>query len=157
MDGNDGSGAEGQIDYSWLQRQLAAAGLNAEGGGPEAWFDPSDGLVSAIFELCEDGCGDPPKPLEELLSKLPPAAEGAPVETSAFNINTPGPDGDSALHIAALYGQLPCVKALLAAGASPHIVNQADGSTVLHDAVAGGYGEIAELVLSGKLFIKHSS
>lgn len=152
-------------DYEWLQNQLAAAGLESEGalaGGQYSaeaeWEDPSvDGLLTSIFQLCEAGCGNPATALVDLISRLSiagPSADGSmEVNHSTvvpYSINTPGPDGDSALHLAALYGHLPCVKALLAAGALPGIVNLADGSTVLHDAAAGGYTDIADLILAGE-------
>ena len=60
----------------------------------------------------------------------------------------PGPDGDSALHLACLYGHLECVKLLLSGGAAADVLNPDDGSTALHDAAAGGYAEIAELLLT---------
>ena len=49
-----------------------------------------------------------------------------------------GPDGDTALHLACLYGHLGCARALLDAGADADIINEEDGSTALHDAAAGG-------------------
>lgn len=54
------------------------------------------------------------------------------------HIDTPGPDGDTALHLAALYSFPECVKILLAKGADAGVVNEVDGTTPLHDAAASG-------------------
>ncbi len=47
--------------------------------------------------------------------------------------------GDTALHIASLFGHEAAALALLEAGADAGAVNEEDGSTVLHD--AGGYAQ----------------
>jgi ankyrin repeat protein len=61
---------------------------------------------------------------------------------------TTGPDGDTALHLACLYGHLPCVQQLLAAGCKGGAVNSEDGTSPLHDAAAGGHLAIVQLLLS---------
>lgn len=58
-----------------------------------------------------------------------------------------GPDGDTALHLACLYGHKPCVEALVAAGCALGPVNTEDGTTPLHDAAAGGYLELVQLLV----------
>lgn len=58
-----------------------------------------------------------------------------------------GPDGDAALHLACLYGNKPCVEALIAAGCKLDPINRDDGTSPLHDAAAGGYLGIAQLLL----------
>ncbi|CAH8323550.1 unnamed protein product [Eruca vesicaria subsp. sativa] len=57
-------------------------------------------------------------------------------------------DNDSALHLACLYGHLPCVQLLLERGANMEIKDE-DEAIRLHDACAGeGYLEIVELLFS---------
>jgi ankyrin repeat protein len=59
---------------------------------------------------------------------------------------TAGPDGDTAIHLACLYGQKGCAEALIAAGCKLDPINSEDGTTPLHDASAGGYAGIAQLL-----------
>mmetsp|Transcript_43750 Transcript_43750/g.72710 ORF Transcript_43750/g.72710 Transcript_43750/m.72710 type:complete len:200 (+) Transcript_43750:32-631(+) len=61
-------------------------------------------------------------------------------------VDTPGEDGDSALHIGCLYGQKAVVEECLRRGASVTARDE-DSSTPLHDACAGGYYEIAKLLV----------
>ncbi|PNW82545.1 hypothetical protein CHLRE_06g283300v5 [Chlamydomonas reinhardtii] len=123
-------------ELQWLREQLKAAALEAgvegEGEGEEDWQDPSGGELSALLEAVEDG--DAARVTEVL-------------KAFKADINTPGPDGDTALHLACLYGHEDCVRALLAGGADANAVNKEDGSTALHDAAAGGYLEICEIIL----------
>ncbi|KAL2933402.1 BRCA1-associated RING domain protein 1 [Bienertia sinuspersici] len=62
-------------------------------------------------------------------------------------IDEPLEDGDTALHLASLYGHLACVQLLLERGASVEAKDE-DGAIPLHDASAGGYTEIVELLIS---------
>lgn len=57
-----------------------------------------------------------------------------------------GADSDTAIHLAALYGHASCVRVLLDAGARADVAD-ADGALPLHDAAAGGYVEIAGMLL----------
>lgn len=116
--------------YEWLAEQLQGAHFEDE---EEPWVDPTGGRLTELLEMCESGQDDRIHELAESLSN---------------HLNTPGPDGDTALHIAALFGNLRCVQALLAHGSKVDLVNEEDGSTALHDASAGGYLEIAELLLT---------
>ncbi|XP_060201429.1 uncharacterized protein LOC132629978 [Lycium barbarum] len=63
------------------------------------------------------------------------------------SIDEPLEDGDTALHIASLYGHLSCVELLLERGASVEAKDE-DGAIPLHDACAGGYTEIARLLIN---------
>ncbi|KAI4371321.1 hypothetical protein MLD38_019569 [Melastoma candidum] len=64
-----------------------------------------------------------------------------------IDINEAVEDSDTALHLACLYGQLPCVQLLLERGAGLEIKDE-DGAIPLHDACAGGYKEIVQHLLS---------
>lgn len=132
----DGDVAEvGEMDYAWLQQQLAAAGMAGADDEDEGdvWVDPSGGVLTELLEACEHGD----------VQRLPQLLEDLSVD-----ISTPGPDGDTALHLAALYGHVDCCKLLVEKGADANAVNEQDGSTVLHDAAAGGYADICHLVLA---------
>ncbi|MQL95804.1 hypothetical protein Taro_028471 [Colocasia esculenta] len=63
------------------------------------------------------------------------------------NIDEPLEDGDTALHLACLYGHLPCVQLLIERGASIDTKDE-EGAIPLHDACAGGYIEIVQLLLN---------
>ncbi|GBF91066.1 hypothetical protein Rsub_03922 [Raphidocelis subcapitata] len=138
-----GLGDLGTIDYAWLQEQLAelskqlsTIGLEDEFEDEyEEWEDPSGGLLSEIFDACEN---DDAGALQALLDKL---------KASEWGIDTHGPDGDTPLHTAALYGSEECVKVLLAAGARVDALNSEDATSVLHDAAAGGYATILRLLV----------
>jgi len=101
----------------------------------EEWRDPSDGgVLSQVFEAAEAGQAEA---LAELLQRL------------SVDVDTRGEDGDSALHLACLYGREECAERLLAAGASPTAVD-GDGGTPLHDAAAGGHlGIVRRLMEAG--------
>lgn len=115
-------------EYKWLQEQLSAAMRVGAGEGEdeeaEGWQDPSGGILPHMLEVSEEGDAEK---LEQLIAQLPADAD----------INTHGPDGDTCLHVACLYGHQACVELLLAKGADANAVNSEDGSTALHDAAAG--------------------
>jgi ankyrin repeat protein len=80
----------------------------------DEWQDPSGGPLAAAFEAC--AAGDAQR-LLEALSILGTAAD----------LSTPGPDGDTLLHIACLYGSEECAHLLLQHGAQAGTRNQQDG------------------------------
>ncbi len=66
-----------------------------------------------------------------------------------IHVDATGDDGDTPLHMAALYGQLGAVEECLRRQANVNARDE-DRSTPLHDAVAGGYLEIAKLLVGAK-------
>jgi hypothetical protein len=152
-------------EYDWVREQLESAGIQLqharlddaadgddddeeeEGAGndaPGAWRDPSEGgaLAELLRTLEDDGGADEDEqPLVErvraLLDRLSPKA----------CVSLPGPDADTALHLAALYGRARVAALLLEAGADPLVENPEDKTLALHDAAAGGYDEIVEMLL----------
>ncbi|XP_050228049.1 uncharacterized protein LOC126677460 [Mercurialis annua] len=63
------------------------------------------------------------------------------------SIDEPVEDGDTALHLACLYGYLPCVQLLIERGANLEAKDE-DGAIPLHDACAGGFMQIVQLLLN---------
>ena len=99
----------------------------------DLWEDPSQGgALGRILEASETGDAS------VLAVALP---------TLSVSVDSTGPDGDTALHLAALYGHTQCVEMLLGAGANV-AVRDADGGTPLHDACAGGFEEIVGMLLA---------
>jgi len=96
------------------------------------WEDPSEGYVlSLAFRAAEHGA-------EAELAQLLPML--------SVPIDTQGPDGDTLLHLSALYGHLGCVRLLIEHGHRANVADD-DGALPLHDAAAGGYIEVARLLL----------
>lgn len=96
------------------------------------WVDPSEnGILFCVLEASE--CGDEDE-LEILLPEL------------SVSVDTPNCDGDTALHLTALYGHTGCARILLDAGARADIRDENEG-VPLHDAAAGGYLDLVELLL----------
>ncbi|KAJ9507199.1 hypothetical protein QJQ45_004796 [Haematococcus lacustris] len=141
-----------ESEYRWLHEQLVEAqpctlllqqlqaaaqgsedgeGVQAEEGPP--WLDPTGGPLTRLLHA--SSCGDESTAQQLLASPR------------SWDINSTGPDGDSALHCAALYGHLGVVRLLLAAGARACAVNPQDNSTPLHDAAASGELELLQLLL----------
>lgn len=115
---------DGEIDLAAL-----AAAISAH---EDCWVDPDGGLLTQVLDACEMGQVDE---LAELIGEL------------SCSIDAPGPDGDTALHLACLYGHVPCVELLLEKGAKAAVVNTDDGSTALHDAAASGHSDILKILL----------
>lgn len=153
-------------EYDWVREQLESAGIQlqharlddaADGDDdddgeegdaqdPSTWKDPSEGgtLAELLRTLEDDGGGndeDDEQPLvqrvQALLSRLSPKS----------CVSLPGPDADTALHLASLYGRARVAALLLEAGADPLVENPEDKTLALHDAAAGGYDEIVEMLL----------
>lgn len=132
----DAEAGEIPEEYKWLQQQLAEAmrvgGAEAPEGGEEddddadGWEDPSGGILYGMLHHSEEGNV---ALLKDLIEQLP----------AGVSIDTRGPDGDTCLHIACLYGNQEVVELLLAKGADAGAVNTEDGSTPLHDAAASAW------------------
>ena len=107
--------------------------LEDEDHAADTWVDPSQGgVLGRVLEAAETGD-------ENVLAVALPAL--------SVSVDTTGPDGDTALHLASLYGHARCVEMLLGAGASV-TVRDADGGTPLHDASAGGFEPIVRMLLA---------
>eukprot|EP00200_Dunaliella_tertiolecta_P002525 CAMPEP_0202348952 /NCGR_PEP_ID=MMETSP1126-20121109/6651_1 /ASSEMBLY_ACC=CAM_ASM_000457 /TAXON_ID=3047 /ORGANISM="Dunaliella tertiolecta, Strain CCMP1320" /LENGTH=258 /DNA_ID=CAMNT_0048940691 /DNA_START=8 /DNA_END=785 /DNA_ORIENTATION=- len=122
-----------QQQFEWLQQQLA---MQMEQGGrheEEDWEDPTGGRLTRLLEACEDGKEDEAKAL----------LEG---DMQGFDLNSPGPDGDTALHVASLFGSAQIVQLLLSHGARPDTKNTSDGSLAHHDAAASGHLDILQIL-----------
>eukprot|EP00775_Hariotina_reticulata_P012597 gene12597-12729_t len=143
-DSSEGDGLDDE-QYQWLQEQLAHIGnlhVTEVDEDEDEWQDPSGGILVNIFAACEEGDAEA---LEVNLQDLRNDATDKAVQ---YSINTPGPDGDTALHLACLYGNLQCVEKLLDAGSSPNVINPEDKTTPLHDAAAGGYLNLLQLLIA---------
>lgn len=116
-----------------------------EGGAPEEgeeqeedageeWEDPSPGgELGLLFEACESG-------------DAAAAARLAPRCSPYLAAGATGPEGDTALHLACLYGHTDVARTLLEAGHGAAVLDD-NGGTPLHDAAASGHLDIVQLLL----------
>ncbi|KAJ4979646.1 hypothetical protein NE237_010426 [Protea cynaroides] len=105
-----------------------------------------------LFEeegLVESDSDTPPhlRPLAEAAQVGDVDALIAAVDNLSSSIDEPVEDGDTALHLACLFGHLPCVQVLLERGANMEAKDE-DGAIPLHDACAGGFTEIVRLLIN---------
>lgn len=106
--------------------------LQAYSSDSSGWEDPSDGgLLTLLYRAAEGGDA---AELSQLLQGL------------SVSVDTRGADSDTALHLAALYGRVECARVLLDAGARASLADD-DGALPLHDAAAGGYVALVEMLL----------
>lgn len=129
-------------DHQQLEHLLASS--SGQGASPGGAGLAGQGMAGAAGAPAVDSAGAAAPDAEDLSGA---AARGAS-PLAQLDVNAPGPDGDTALNLACLYGQEQCVKVLLRYGADPTRANQQDGSTVLHDAAAGGYLDICRVILA---------
>ena len=98
----------------------------------DSWVDPSRGSVlSILHRAIEHGHTSVVRRLLPLLT---------------VPLDTLGVHGDSALHLAALFGRLDIAEILLEEG-HPATTPDAENGLALHDAAAGGFTLIARLLL----------
>ncbi|KAL0900509.1 hypothetical protein Bca101_084470 [Brassica carinata] len=109
--------------------------------------------VNALFEYNAVEYEDDPE-FDLLLADFAAAAKSGDVVALATAIDDmfglvdePLEDNNSALHLACLYGHLPCVELLIERDADME-VKAIDDAIPLHDACAGGYLDIVEFLLS---------
>ncbi|CAN1196843.1 Poly [ADP-ribose] polymerase tankyrase-1 [Linum perenne] len=102
--------------------------------------------VESALELALD-LSDPLRPI--LVAARSGDAESLAriLDDNNGSIDEPLEDGDTALHLACLYGYSSCVRVLLERGANIEVKDE-DGAIPLHDACAGGYTEIVQLLLN---------
>lgn len=105
----------------------------------------------------EDGWIDLAEPEVHISQELRAAMDAAEVgdvdalrvalDNLIGSIDQPAEDGDTALHLACLYGYTPCVQLLLERKASLDSKDE-DGAIPLHDACAGGFVDIVQALLN---------
>ncbi|KAL8168180.1 hypothetical protein V2J09_009679 [Rumex salicifolius] len=106
--------------------------------------DIEDGLLEEAGIGVVDDCDTPAH-----LIPLASAAESGDAEAlrvALGSVDEPLEDGDTALHLACLYGHVACVQLLLERGASV-LAKDEDGAIPLHDACASGFTEIVQLII----------
>eukprot|EP00798_Chlamydomonas_sp_ICE-L_P027297 gene27297-4599_t len=133
-----GSGAcvdEDTEEYDWLQGQLGEALAGVCQDGDEG--DMGEAMMELESSMTQTG------EHESLLELLDQSSSNSNL---VVDLNAPGPDGDCAIHLAALYGHMECAKLLIEGGADADTVNPEDGSTPLQDAAAGGYLDMMKLL-----------
>lgn len=126
-------------DHQQLEHLLASS--SGQGASPGGAGPAGQGRAGAAGAPAADSTGAAAPDAEDL-------SGAAPGCSPPLDVNAPGPDGDTALNLACLYGHGQCVEVLLRYDADPTRVNQQDGSTVLHDAAAGGYLDICRVILA---------
>ena len=120
-DGEDDIRQHGELGYAYSTDETE-----------EEWDDPSEnGVLSRVLDASERG---DETELQVLLPEL------------NVSVNTINSDGDTALHLAALYGHTGCARLLLGAGARADIRDENEG-VPLHDAAAGGYQDLVLILL----------
>eukprot|EP00890_Picochlorum_soloecismus_P000662 jgi/Picsp_1/1597/NSC_05075-R1_ankyrin repeat-containing len=129
---------EGEIDMSRLEHlfdeelMTDVAAIFQSEESSDSWVDPSRGSVlSILHRAIEHGHTSVVRRLLPLLT---------------VPLDTLGVHGDSALHLAALFGRLDITEILLDEG-HPATTPDAENGLALHDAAAGGFAEIARLLL----------
>lgn len=117
--------------------------MTADGGG-----EVDDGILEEFLVTTEEVL-EVPVDLELVIKAAEEGNIGAlrdALGELVTSIDHPGEDGDTALHLACLYGHQEAVEILLTAGASVDVRDE-DGALPLHDASAGGYNGIVTLLL----------
>uniref|UniRef100_A0A0D6R1A2 Uncharacterized protein n=1 Tax=Araucaria cunninghamii TaxID=56994 RepID=A0A0D6R1A2_ARACU len=122
--------------------------LEWEDEGDEDDDDEHELLEEGWIDLGEDDL-DVPRDLRAVMT----AAELGDVDALRHaldnlngSIDQSAEDGDTALHLACLYGYMPCVQLLLERRASLDSKDE-DGAIPLHDACAGGFVDIVQALL----------
>ena len=133
----------------------------------ERHCSPPSTILATAIDIDKDGLGSQScllhwpaangnlEVVEYLLSLLlPPEHNGTNAASAAKSapslVNHTNTSGNTPLHWAALNGHLPCVKALVAAGADPSIINEAGHDAVYEAECSGKQGgrEVAEWLLA---------
>ncbi|GJP43496.1 hypothetical protein CLOM_g2948 [Closterium sp. NIES-68] len=134
--GNDGD-AEIEEDEGWVydsnddedDDMILIRGADISGRGAAANLPEG---MEEVVRAAEEGDSD----------ALRDAIQGLSVP-----LDSPGEDGNTALHLACLYGHTACVELLLAAGAALEARDE-DGAIPFHDACAGGFSDVVGMLLA---------
>ena len=105
--------------------------------------DPMDALLESEARAEAD---DKMRPVLLAAEAGDVVAMSAALDSCSIQVDTQGEDGDTALHIGCLYGQLAIVQECVRRGADVKAKDE-DNPTPLHDASAGGHYDIAKLLL----------
>ncbi|KAM7254883.1 hypothetical protein ACFE04_020124 [Oxalis oulophora] len=116
--------------------------------------DEEEDEQEVLIELDADGLvdldSDTPPHLRDFAHSVQrgdvPALRAA-LDNLNGSIDEPLEDGDTALHLSCLYGHLPCVQLLLERGANMEVRDE-EGGIPLHDACAGGFDAIIQLLIN---------
>lgn len=125
---------------------------------PELAGEPNEDGLSPVLYALYNGHGDLVEPLLDAnppLDAFSAAAVGRTrglgelLDTDPEAVRAWSPDGFTALHLAAYFGQEDAAKLLLERGADVHVVSRHETIKVppLQSAAAGGHRDIVELLL----------
>ena len=169
------------MSLSQLRATITAAGLShadclekselqarAREALTAAAVQPTDQVESAAegmeAEACDADMAEEEPAWDQRMYPILEAAEqgeatimGHLLDMNGLGVDTPGEDGDTALHIGCLYGKIEVVQECLRRGAVVTALDE-DRSTPLHDACAGGFYDIAKLLLDAgaPIFVRDS-
>ena len=122
----------GDDEYKRILEQLRLEDGD-DGGGDDG--GALSERMRAVFRACdEDGDDLDAETFEQTLAEA--------LEVDGEPANAKNADGETALHLAALYGKFAYVEVLLRRGADPLATDESLG-TPLHDACASGHADVA--------------
>lgn len=130
----DADGPLGDEEYRRVLEALRLSGEAAADSDSRATTTTVGARMRDVFAACEEDGDDVDDASFE-------ARVRAAVDEGE-DVNGTNDDGETALHAAALYGKLSCVRTLLRVGGADVAVTDECGGTALHDASASGHVEV---------------